>query len=128
VWEKVGLPIAMVTLPALRIVEVGNVLTRDERELAALEHEAGKVAHYWLCLYVKIVAEHNVGAPAAEQLDHIRVDSGAQKCHGATGVDGVGTATFRQETDTGPLVVTSTRRAEVTCAGDTPDQCPDARR
>lgn len=43
--------------PCLRRLEVGNVLARDEHEVDALDHEAGKVVHYWLCLYVKI-AEH----------------------------------------------------------------------
>ncbi len=62
-WKRsvgiVGLPKARVTLQALRIVEIGNVLAGDERELAAWDHEAGKVAHYWLCLCVKIVARSN---------------------------------------------------------------------
>jgi hypothetical protein len=38
--------------PSLRIREVGNVLARDERELASSNHEAGKVVHYWFCLDV----------------------------------------------------------------------------
>jgi hypothetical protein len=50
---------------SLRIVEVGDVLARNERELAALDYEAGKVAHDWLCLHVQ-VAEHHIGAPAAK--------------------------------------------------------------
>jgi hypothetical protein len=49
----------------LRVVKVGNVLARNEVELAALDHEAGKVAHDWLSLYMQI-AEHHIGAPAAE--------------------------------------------------------------
>jgi hypothetical protein len=65
------------------IVEVGNVLARNECELAALDHEAAKVAHYWLCLHVQI-AEHNIGAPAAEYVDQICVDSGAQQMKAAS--------------------------------------------
>jgi hypothetical protein len=61
-----------VTSPALRIVEVGKVLTRDYDELAALDHDA----HYWLCLYVK-TAEHRAAA----------ITSGTLKAESFDGVD-----------------------------------------
>jgi hypothetical protein len=35
---------------SLRLVERGNVLARNDCELAALDHKPGKGAHYWLCL------------------------------------------------------------------------------
>jgi hypothetical protein len=83
--------------PSLRKLEGGNVLIKDEGELAALHHEAGKVAHYCVCLYVKI-AEHNVGAPSPEQRDQICVHLGAHKCHGVTDPAGARTYIFRPDT------------------------------
>jgi hypothetical protein len=50
---------------SLRTVEEGNVMARNKCELVALDNEAGKVPHYWLCLHVQI-AEHTIRAPAAE--------------------------------------------------------------
>jgi hypothetical protein len=89
------------TGPALGL-KGGNVLARDECELAALKHEASEVAHHGLRLDVQI-AEHDVGAPAAEELDQIRVDAGAQKCHGAPGPEGACTDILGEETDTRSL-------------------------
>ena len=45
---------SLVRLGCLRVLEVRNLGAGNERELAALEHEAAKIAHDRLCLDVEV--------------------------------------------------------------------------
>jgi hypothetical protein len=110
----------------LRVLEVGNVLARDEVELSAVEHEAGKIAHHWLGLYMKI-AEHNIGAPAAEQLVKSVSTLAHRSAMAPPARRALALISCGRKLTLGPCMATATRRAEVTLAGVTPDQVPEAR-
>ena len=57
--------------------------------LGADEHATGKALHEGSCLHVQ-VAKHFIGAPAADELDSIRVDAGTEECHRAGGAERAG--------------------------------------
>ena len=60
------------------VIRVGDIRTRDEVVVTALQHEAGEVAHDRLRLEME-VTKHFVGPPAANQADEIGVDAGEEK-------------------------------------------------
>ena len=64
------------------VIWVGDVRTRDEVGVTALQHEAGEVAHDRLRLEME-VAKHFIGPPAANQADDIGVNTGNKEGHGA---------------------------------------------
>ena len=64
------------------VIWVGDVRTRDEVVVTALQHEAGEVAHDRLRLEME-VTKHFIRPPVANQLDDIRVDTGNKESHGA---------------------------------------------
>jgi hypothetical protein len=68
-------------------VHGGDILARKESVVAALEHEAGKVAHNRLGLKVK-VPEHFVRAPASNEADDVGVNVGKEKGHCTAGAEG----------------------------------------
>ena len=49
-------------------------IRRDEGVVTALEHESGETGHDGVCLDME-VAEHDVGFPATEELDHVGIDA-----------------------------------------------------
>ena len=49
-------------------------ICRDEGVVAALEHESGETRHDSVCLDME-VAEHDVGFPASDELDHVGIDA-----------------------------------------------------
>ncbi len=89
--------------------------------MASLNHQACTVSHYWLCLDVQ-VSEHNIRAPAAEQLNKSVSTLAHSSAKTPPARRALTLISFGRKPTLGPWRVTSTRRA-VTLAGETPDHC-----
>ena len=59
----------------------------EHTELSALDHEGCEMHHEWIGLQME-VAEHFVGAPAADQFDNVGINLAAKESHGATCAEG----------------------------------------
>jgi hypothetical protein len=64
----------------VRDVQERDILSREKRVVAAMEHEAGKVAHDGLRLKVKI-AKHFIRAPATDEADDVSINVSKEKGH-----------------------------------------------
>ena len=62
-------------------------LTRGKLEAAAAEHGSGQAGHERLSLDME-VPEEFIGAPATDEANPVRIDTGAEECHGATSAGG----------------------------------------
>ena len=56
---------------------------REQPKLAAPDHGWGEVHHERVGLKVQ-VAQHFIGAPAANKLDDVGINLSAEQCHGAS--------------------------------------------
>ena len=79
----------------------GNGAVGKQREFSS-EHSGSETAHDRLGLDMK-VAQHLVGAPAADKTDDVGIDLGAKKGHGASRTKGAGTDVRGEETKLGGI-------------------------
>ena len=77
--------------------EDGDVLTGEKGEGTATKHAGREIAHDRLCLDME-VSQHFIGAPAAEELNDVGINLGAQQGHGAGGTEGASRDMLGEET------------------------------
>ena len=70
---------------------------REHPKLAAPNHGRGEVPHKRVGLEVQ-VAQHLIGAPAADKLNDVGIDLSAEQCHSATRAKGACGDVFGLET------------------------------
>jgi len=83
-----------------------------EGVVAMGQHVGSKITHDRFGLDIQII-QHGVGVPAAQQLDDVAINMGAEKGRGTRGLQGAGRDVPREEASGGPSSVVASWRVWV---------------